>query len=109
MKLQMVITGLGALAIGAAALAPQAHADENTFLNDLSSRGIPTNTAVLAVGHEICSDVSAYGTQGFDMTAEAAHEANVPSYDFAVITVSAVYDLCPSNMPALHAWLHNDE
>lgn len=107
MKLQMVITGLGALAIGAAALAPQAHADESSFLTDVGNAGLPVDATTLAIGHQICYDISANGVAGVDNEARMAHNAGVTADDFATLVVESVYELCPSNLPAMRAWEHS--
>jgi hypothetical protein len=95
----------GAATAVAMSFAQTAKADEASFINDVAAHGVYTAPITLAVGHQVCSDASANGTAGINTEAAAALSSGVTAHDAAVIIVEAVYDLCPSNMPALDAWL----
>jgi Protein of unknown function (DUF732) len=98
---------LAAVAGTAAALtlAPTAHADEATFLKDVAAHGSYAGPEALTVGHQVCTSVSQYGTDGLDTESLKAINAGVSAHDAAVLITSAVWDLCPSNMPAFKAWV----
>jgi hypothetical protein len=100
-----LMTGAGAIGAAAILYAPTAHADESTFLNSVAAHGVPVNQALLGVGHEVCTSASTNGTAGLDTEGNAALEAGLTPHDSAVIIVEAIHELCPSNLPALHAWL----
>lgn len=104
MKLNMVIGAFGALAITAAALAPQAHADESTFLEDIANAGLPADATALTVGYQICSDMSSRGVAGADAEAKLGMAVGFSADEVATLIVESVYELCPSNMSTLHAW-----
>lgn len=87
---------------------PSAHADEGSYINGVGSRGVPITSATLKIGHQVCYDVALNGVAGFDNEARQAINAGVSSHDAAVLIVEAVYQLCPSNMAALHAYLADD-
>jgi hypothetical protein len=107
-RTKLAICGLCVLtgcAVGQAIWPAEAHADESTFINDVAAHGVPADEVTLTVGHQVCSSVSAYGTAGLDAESELAINAGVSAHDAAVVITSAIWDLCPSNMPAYHAWL----
>lgn len=56
---KLVVSALGALALGLAVAAP-AHADQESFIVDLANNGWdgPVDAAV-ALGNQICSDIAA--------------------------------------------------
>lgn len=105
-----LVAAVAAVAIlwGLFVLAPAARADEASYINGIDSQGVPVTASTLALGHEICATVSALGVDGVTAEVEAALEAGVSSNDAAVIIVVAVYELCPSNLPVLHAWENSD-
>lgn len=102
-KMAIVIaTGLAALAL---ANAQDAHADEASFINGVYAHGVEVNSGTLPVGHQICADVSQNGVAGLETESNYAVTAGVPPHTAAVLIVLAVSELCPSNQPALNAWL----
>jgi hypothetical protein len=107
MNKSMVIAAVaGGLTAIAVSMAQDAHADESSYLNEVSARGVPITSATLTLGHQICSDISYYGVDGIEKDARAAVVAGVSAHDAAVLIVVAVYELCPSNHGALNAWLY---
>lgn len=97
----------GGLAAVALSLAQDAHADESSYINTVSNYGVPVSQVTLSLGHQICSDISTYGVAGVQADSDAAAAAGVSPHDAAVLIVTAVYELCPSNHGALNAWLSN--
>lgn len=83
-----------------------AHADEASYINQVAAHGTPVTATTLTLGHQVCGDISAYGVAGIDADVKAAAEAGVSAHDAAVIIVTAVWELCPSNHAALNAWLY---
>jgi hypothetical protein len=102
-KPAMVIgASLVALAL---ANAQDAHADEASYLNGVGDYGVEVNAGTLPLGHQVCSDISDNGVDGVDTEAKKAVVAGVSPHNAAVIIVLAVSELCPSNEPALKAWM----
>lgn len=101
-----VLAIAGALTAIALAMAQDAHADEASYITSVSEHGVTPSQVVLAIGHQVCGDISAYGVAGIEANSKAAAAAGVSSHDAAVIIVVAVYELCPSNHGALNAWLY---
>jgi len=85
-----------------------AHADEGTFINGLDRYGVEVTTASLELGHAICYRIGADGVAGFDVINEAAQHAGLSTHDTSVIVVQAIYELCPSNRPALNSYLYGN-
>lgn len=106
MKIQLL--GVGLLAATAIANAVPAHADEADYITWIADHGTAVNEHVLPIGYQICADTASHGTAGLDHQAELAAIAGVPSHDAAVFIVGAIVELCPSNLPALNAWLATD-
>lgn len=98
-----VAGGLTAIALS---MAQDARADESSYINGVTGYGIPVDQTVLTLGHEICGTISHYGVAGVQMEVNTAVAANVSAHDASVIIVMAVSELCPSNEPALNAWLY---
>jgi hypothetical protein len=97
--------GLAGLFVAlATVLSPLVHADESDYITDVSLNGTPVGPATLPLGHAICYDISAHGVAGVEHESQLAISSGVSSHDFATIVVQAVYDMCPSNIPALNAW-----
>lgn len=96
-----VLTGC---AVGQAIWPAEAHADEATFLKDVAAHGAYAGPAALVVGYQICTSASQYGADGLDTEAIKAINAGVSSHDASVVITSAIWDLCPSNMPAFRVW-----
>jgi hypothetical protein len=105
-KSTVVFAIAGGLAAIALSMAQDAHADESSFINTVAAHGTPVTPATLAVGHQVCGDISANGVAGVEAEARAAATAGIPAHDAAVLIVTAVYELCPSNHAALNAWLY---
>lgn len=95
------------VAIATVAFAPTAHADEADYINHLDELGVPIVDSVLPLGYSICSDISANGTYGVERQAQMSINAGVDAYTAAAIISAAVWDLCPSNTPALTAWMNS--
>lgn len=114
MKLNMVITAFGAVAITAAALAPQAHADETSYQAMLAYFGLPTGSTALELGRSICQDISAHGAQGIENQVrlgvsaglQAGNSQDESEDTTATLIVAAVNELCPSNTHTLDAWIN---
>lgn len=87
-------------------LEPAAHADEASFVNGVYDHSVPITPYTLTLGHQICADVSANGVAGLETESNYAAIAGVSAHDAAVLIVLAVDELCPSNEPALNAWLY---
>jgi hypothetical protein len=83
-----------------------AHADESSYINGIYEHNVPVTSTVLALGHGICDTISHNGVAGVEAEARTATAEGVSAHDSAVIIVEAVYELCPSNKPALYAWLY---
>ena len=105
---KMVLVGV-AVGVGfagvATVLAPLVHADEGTYVESVAQHGTLVTQYTLPLGHSICARISADGPAGVDEVAQAAHSVDITAHDFGVLVESAVYELCPSNVPALKAWL----
>lgn len=101
---KLLIIG-SALTVLALANAQDAHADEASFINAVGNYGVMVAPITLTLGHQVCYDVSVNGTSGFDNETRMAINADVSAHDASVIMVEAIYQLCPSNMVALDAWL----
>lgn len=86
-------------------LEPAAHADEASYINGVYDHGVEINAGTLPLGHQICADVSMNGVAGLETESGYAVTMGVPAHTAAVIIVLAVAELCPSNEPALQAWL----
>lgn len=95
----------GAMMAVGVAYASDAHADEASYISTLDSYGVEIHDSTLGLGLGICSDVAFNGTAGIDNQVQMAIDNDVPSYTAAAIIVTAVEELCPSNEPALNAWL----
>jgi hypothetical protein len=113
MKTLAVLGGIILGVVIAAALilfAPFATADESSYIAFVNSKGLPVGPVMLAVGHQVCTDASANGVAGLDNEALLGLNANLTPREIAVVIVGAVHELCPSNLPALQAWMvqHND-
>lgn len=96
---------VGAIMAIGTAYAADAHADEASYINKLDSHGVEIHDSTLALGLGICSDVAFNGVAGIENQVQMAIANEVPSYTAAAIIVTAVEELCPSNTPALDAWL----
>lgn len=86
-------------------LTPLVHADEGSYINDLALLDVPVNPATLPLGHQICADISAHGVVGVDRQVRLAIESGIPTHEGMSIMMVAVQELCPSNTPALNAWM----
>lgn len=105
-KSTVVCAIMGGLAAITLALAQDARADESSYINIVADHGVAVSQATLALGHAVCSDISTSGVAGVEADAKAAAAAGVSAHDAAVIIVTAVYELCPSNHASLNAWLY---
>jgi hypothetical protein len=105
-KSVVVAAAAGALAAIALSMAQDAHADESSYINSVASYGVEPSQAVLTLGHQICGDISYYGVAGIQADVNNAVAAGVSAHTTSVIIVVAVSELCPSNEPALNAWLY---
>lgn len=103
------LTILTGMAIGQAVWPDIAHADESSYITGVSSRGVEIDRYTLPIGYHICADISDNGTAGIDNESRYAATAGVSTHDASVIVVEAVYQLCPSNLPALKAYLSSDD
>lgn len=99
-----ILCGL-AFAGAAILLAPLVHADESSYINDLALVDVPITAATLPLGHQICADISTHGVTGVDHEVRNAIASGISDHDGAGIIVLAVQELCPSNTPALNAWI----
>lgn len=99
-----VLCGL-AFALVAILLAPLGKADESTYINDLALLDVPITPVTLSLGHGVCSDISHHGVAGVDNEVTLGLSSGVSHSDIAAIIVLAVQELCPSNTPALDAWM----
>lgn len=106
-KITVVAAVAGACTAVALSMAQDARADEASYLDEVYSHGTPITSVTLTLGHQICSDISTYGVDGITGDVNNAAAAGVSSHDAAVIIVSAVYELCPSNIPVLDAWAYS--
>jgi hypothetical protein len=75
--------------------APPAHADDQSFLNDLSENHIGTGhlTSPLALGHFICTQI-----RGGMSPADAAQMTSGWGVDMPGIVAAAQRDLCPDTL-----------
>jgi Protein of unknown function (DUF732) len=90
----------------AQAIAPQAHADEGSFVNQLDAHDIPVTPASIPLGHNICSTISADGYDGVTESVTAMLKAGNSSRDTAGFVVFAAHEMCPSTIPAVVAWMN---
>lgn len=105
-KTVVVAAAAGALTAVALSMAQDARADEASYIDQVYSHGTPITSATLSLGHQVCSDISSFGVDGITGDVANADRAGVSAHDASVIIVSAVWELCPSNLPVLHAWLY---
>lgn len=103
---QLLIIG-AALAALALANAQDAHADEGSFIDNLGNDGVTITTSTLPLGHAICAQVSAEGVDGVQKVMVNFAEAGESVGDASYFLVEAVWELCPSNLPAMRAWAHH--
>jgi hypothetical protein len=103
----VIAAAAGALTAAALSMPQDARADEASYLNEVYAHGTPITSVTLALGHQVCSDISTYGLDGITGDVNNAIAAGVSAHDAAVIIASAVYELCPSNHPVLNAWLYS--
>lgn len=106
-RIKLAICGLCVLTgcvVGQAIWPAEAHADESTFLQALSSDGLPIGPTALTLGHEVCSDIVANGVAGVDKEARLGLAAGMASDDVANFIGDAVIELCPAGLPAAKAW-----
>ena len=96
-----VLTGC---AIGQA-IAPPAHADESTFLETVADVGLPVTTTTLALGHQVCEDIITNGVAGVDTEARMGLSTGMTGTDVGHFIGAAVYNLCPSGVPAMQTWV----
>lgn len=94
-----------AFAVVVLMLSPLVHADEGTYINDLALVDVPITPVTLSLGHGVCSDISHNGIAGVDNEVTLGLSSGVSHGDIAAIIVLAVQELCPSNTPALDAWM----
>ena len=81
-----------------------AHADESSYLDALASFGLPHDSTALAVGENVCADVSANGVAGVDREAGYGISAGLTGEQVGTVIYFAGHELCPENMPAIMAW-----
>jgi hypothetical protein len=87
---------VAAVAIAAAVgLAPNAHADDQAFLNDLNQNRIGTGvtTDPLGMGHFMCTQI-----RGGMTPEQASHMSWGPGLDMPGIVSTAQRDLCPDTL-----------
>jgi hypothetical protein len=107
-RLALRLMALGAmLAALILLLDPRAHADEGEYLSDLSDHGIPNGSVALGLGYQICADITANGFDGVQHETRLALSTGMPVKTISLLMVTAVADLCPSQMPVLMAWAHS--
>lgn len=107
MRKSIVVAAVaGGLAAVALSVAQDARADEASYLNGVARYGVSVDQTVLTLGHEVCGDISANGVAGVQAEVNSAVAAGVSAHSASVIIVMAVSELCPSNEPALNAWLY---
>lgn len=105
-KSTVIFAALGVLTAVGLSMAQDARADESSYINGVAHYGVTVTPVTLTLGHQICSDISTYGVAGVQADSDAAMAAGVQAHTAAVLVVLAVSELCPSNEPALDAWLH---
>jgi hypothetical protein len=91
-----IIAPLVAL-VAAAAFATPAHADDQGFLNDLRSSGMPVmyEPYYVGLGYKICAQIQA----GMS-TADAASQLGIEGQIWGPqIVAAAQHDLCPNTLP----------
>jgi hypothetical protein len=103
-----------ALAIAAAmACYPAvAHADDASFLAAVQAAGQlsadDTPAVMLALGHQICDDITAHGVAGVADSMGLAQKAGVTPQDAGRMLRFSVDYLCPDNQAAADAWADAD-
>lgn len=109
-------TLLAALAtIAALALAPAAHADQSSYVNDLDSRGIYYSSSIdaLNIGKIACSvmrsgapitveDAARLGTK-YSVGSVIGRTGGYTPSESVAITVAAAKNLCPDQLATLQA------
>ena len=106
---RLAILGLAFLtgaAIGQT-VAPDAHADESTFITALDGDGLPVTAVSLGLGHLVCEDIITNGVAGVDNQIRIGLSTGMSTHDVAHFVGDAVNELCPSGIPAIRAWAAN--
>lgn len=83
----------------------RAHADEATYIDALASDGILVDSAALKLGHTVCAVISMDGVDGVEKSTQAGESAGIAPYAIGIIVADAVNELCPSNIPAVKAYM----
>jgi hypothetical protein len=104
----LVAIGATTLAALATCYPAVAHADEASFLQELQSqRAVNNPSTALAVGHDICDDITANGVAGVEHSMGLAKKAGIAASAAGDMLYASVHGLCPNNIAAAQAWSNN--
>jgi hypothetical protein len=103
-RLLLAAVVLGALVAAAMMVAARAHADEASFEAALIADGLVATPTSLALGYQICADISDRGVAGVDKDVSAGLSVGMSGNDVGSFMYDAVAQLCPSQMSPLLAW-----
>jgi hypothetical protein len=106
------LVAIGATMLAALACYPAvAHADDTSFLEAVQAAGLlsadNTPSTALALGHQICDDITANGVAGVADSMGLARQAGIPPKAAAAMLQFSVYNLCTDNRAAADAWASN--
>lgn len=99
-----IVIGL-AFAVAAIIVAPYVHADEGTFVNELDAHDVTVTSSSIPLAHNICATISRDGYDGVTEAVANMLAGGMSSHDTAAFVVFAGSEICPSNIPAIVAWM----
>ncbi len=90
-------------------VAPLVRADEGTFVNELDAHDVSVTSASIPLGHTVCAKISLNGYDGVTESVTTMLQAGMSSHDTAAFVVFAGSEICPSNIPAIVAWMTQNQ
>lgn len=90
---KLVVSSIGALALGLALAAP-AHADDAAFFDAVQAGGIEPNDAALQMGQAVCNEIAAGIPEGTTVVSIYTNTSN----DITAEHAQVLYDAAAANL-----------